>query len=310
MQPYKSFSRYLEVEKGRAEKTIAAYLGDIQRFRKWLDLHPQDGLALSWEQVRPRHIRAYLADLDKSPNYIHRVTSSLRVWFDFLSEIEELRDDNPAREIAKPKKGARYPNTLSLEEAKRLIKAAVEYSRIPERLRNWTLITFILGTGLRISEVCNLKVSDVRHKDGLPHSLKVIGKGDKERTVVLSKDGQRALHQWLKERQLIVADMGLGGHAHYVWLIPAGRKRGRRLEPQGVREVLKRLAPLAGIKKSVYPHLLRHTFATEAVRAGARIHGLQAVLGHASLATTSIYLHADQAELEAVADVMPGVLDA
>ena len=186
MNPYKPFASYLEVEKGRSANTIAAYLGDVRRFRAWLDEHPQQGLAIPWEGAHARHIRAYLAELDASPSYIHRVTSSLRVWFDYLREIEQLIDGNPAREIAKPKKGRRHPPALSPDEMRRLINAAVEYSRPSERLRNWTLIALMFHTGLRISEVCNLKEGDIRYREGLPYAVRVIGKGNKERSVVLS----------------------------------------------------------------------------------------------------------------------------
>jgi integrase/recombinase XerD len=309
MNPYKTFASYLEVEKGRSPTTIAAYLGDIKRLRAWLDEQPQQGLAIPWEQVQARHLRSYLADLEASPSYLQRVTSSLRVWFDYLREIERLIDGNPAREIAKPKKGRRHPPALSPDEVRRLIHAAVAYSRPSERLRNWTLIAVLFHTGLRISELCGLKESDIRHREGLPYAVRVIGKGNKERSVVLSGEAQRALHQWLQERHSLTLELPPGKDGAYVWLVPAGRRQGQRFKPQGVREMLKRVAKFAGLSKSVYPHLLRHTFATEAVRHGARVHALQAVLGHANLSTTSIYLHADEAELEAVAAVMPRVLE-
>lgn len=309
MNPYKTFASYLEVEKGRSPKTIQAYLGDVRRFRAWLDHHLKQGLAVPWEQVQARHIRAYLADLNASPSYLHRIISSLRVWFDYLSDIEQLIEGNPAKEIAKPKKARRHPPALSPEEMRRLIHAAVEHSRPSERLRNWTLIAFMFHTGLRISEVCSLREADIRYREGLPYAVRVIGKGDKERAVVLSSEAQRALHQWLRARQHLLAELPPGKESAYIWLVPAGRRKGERFKPQGVREMLKRVARVAGLTKRVYPHLLRHTFATEAVRHGARVHALQAVLGHANLSTTSIYLHADEAELEAVAAVMPRVLE-
>ena len=304
----KSFETYLRIEKGRAPRTITGYLGDVARFRRWLDENPVKGAALAWEEVVPRHLRAYLTSLDASPEYVHRIISSLRSWFGYLHEIEELTQSNPAAELAKPKLGSELPPALSLGEVSALITAALEHSRRPERLRNWTLIAVFFHTGLRVSEMCNLKVSDVRHRDGLPHSLKFVGKGNKERQVILSGEAQRALHQWLRERRLLVAEMPPGGDAEHVWLAVAGRKRGKHLSPQGVWELLRHYANKAGISKRVYPHLLRHTYGTEAVRGGAKLHALRDSLGHANLATTSRYLHADQSELEAVAAVLPSVL--
>jgi integrase/recombinase XerD len=192
----KSFETYLRVEKGRAPRTIKGYLGDVARFRAWLDENPVQGQgsALAWEEVAPRHLRAYLTSLDASPEYVHRIIASLRSWFAYLQEVEDLIHSNPALELSKPKLGTELPPALSLREVAALIRAAVEHSRRPERVRNWTLIALLFHTGLRISELCNLHVGDIRHKEGLPHSLKFVGKGNKERLVVLSEEAQRALH--------------------------------------------------------------------------------------------------------------------
>jgi integrase/recombinase XerD len=327
MDYYHQFASYLEVERGKGPLTIKAYLDDVRRFRKWLDGHAiERGLPPGWEEVGARHIRAYTAwlsterRLERSdgsyieagkvgPKYLHRITSSLRIWFDYLQEIEKLRPDNPAREVKKPRLPKRNPPSLTLEELGRLIAAAVEHSRLPERVRNWTMIAFIFNTGLRVSELCDMKIADISYRDRLPHSLKVIGKGNKERKIILSPEATRALYQWLQERAYIEADAPIGADTRYVWLIPNGRKRGQRMTASGVRAMLRRLGKLAGITKGVHPHLLRHSFATEAVRRGAKIHGLKEMLGHSSIATTGIYLHADEQELEQVASVMPSILN-
>jgi integrase/recombinase XerD len=319
----RQFEVYQRVEIGKGEKTVAAYTDDVKRFGVWLDTHAAlRGLPPSWEDVSARHIRAYTSWLSTErtqerkygtritlkpvgAKYLRRITASLRVWFDYLREVEQLRTDNPAREIKAPKLPKRHPGALSTDEISRLIQAAVEHSRIPERLRNWTLIAFLFHTGLRVSELCELRVSDVKYRDHLPHSLRVIGKGNKERRVILSTEAKRALYQWLQERAHIEAAAPLEADASYVWLVPAGKKRGEGITPAGVRALLRRLAPLANLTKNVHSHLLRHSFATEAVRRGAKIHGLKEMLGHASIATTGVYLHADEDELEQVAAVMP-----
>ena len=322
----KPFELYLRVEEGKGEKTIAAYLGDVGRFRNWLDKQGVGrGAPVPWEQVQPRHLRAYLAWLSSDrltaradgahikaravgPKYVNRVISSLREWFDYLENVEKVIEGNPARELKKPKLPKRNPAHLSTSEVSRLIQAAVDGSRLTERVRNWTMIAFLFHTGLRVSELCDMKVADIRYKDGLPNAVKVIGKGDKERTVRLNTEGSRALYNWLQERSHIEASAPLEADTSFVWLIPSGRKRGQPLTPNGVRHLLQRFGKLAGITKPVHPHLLRHSFATEAIRNGAKIHGLQRALGHASIATTGVYLHADEEELEQVAAVMPSVL--
>lgn len=156
--------------------------------------------------------------------------------------------------------------------------------------------------------MCNLRLSDVRYKDGLPNALQVMGKGQKERYVALSNEAQRALHQWLRERRVLVAEFPPGADIEHVWLVVVGRKRGKHLNPQGMWELVKYYANRAGISKRTYPHLLRHTHATEAARNGARLHALRDEMGHANVATTSRYLHANRSDLEAVAAVMPTVL--
>ena len=317
----KQFAIYHRVEGGKGERTISAYLNDVRRFRAWLDEHAP----VPWEQVQTRHIRAYMAWLSDDrlvtrddgssvlrkavgAKYINRVTSSLREWFSYLEQVEKVIEGNPTADLKKPKIPKRDPEHLSVAEISRLIQAAVKGSRLPERVRNWTLIAFLFHTGLRVSELCDMRVPDIRYKDGLPNAVKVIGKGNKERTVRLNTEGSRALYNWLQERAHIEAAAPLEADTSFVWLIPCGRKRGQVLTPDGVRKLLQRFGKLAGITKPVHPHLLRHSFATEAVRNGAKIHGLQRALGHASIATTGIYLHADEEELEQVAGVLPSVL--
>lgn len=305
----KTYETYLRLEKGHTPRTIAAYLGDVGRFRKWLDAHPTKGLPLAWEEVRSRHLRAYLADLDPSPYYVRRIISSLSGWFDYLVRVEELMSENPAAELSKPKLRDVPPPALSTAEVAAIIRAAHEHSRAPERTRNWTLLAFFFHSGMRVSEVCGMRLSDIRSKDGLPHALRVLGKGQKERSIVLSNEAQRALHQWLRERRQVVAELPPGSDTEHVWLCVAGRKRGKHLQPQGMWELVKDYAKRAGITKRTYPHLLRHTHATEAARNGAKLHALRDEMGHANVATTSRYLHVNQSDLEAVAAVMPRVLD-
>lgn len=308
MNHTKSFAQYLSIEKGRSQKTIEAYLGDVERFRSWLYQNPENGIPLDWQEIKSKHIRAYLSELNASPSYFHRVHSSLKAWFSFLVKIQELRLDNPADDISKPRKNKHHPPTLSLEETRRLISSAVEESRPSERLRNWTLIALLVNTGLRVTECCNLNESDIKYRDGAPHSITVIGKGDKQRTIVLSDNAKTALQQWMTYRKSLLLDLPPGSERNAIWLIPAGRQKGKRLSTAAVRKLLKRLGSVASIQQHIYPHLLRHTFATEAVRGGAKLHAIRDVLGHSRLDTTGIYLHADETELEAVAAVMPDVL--
>ena len=325
------FATYLRVEVGASEHTVRAYLGDIRRFRRWLDeAGARDGLPPAWPQVTERDIRAYLAHLatDRlltrpdgsrirspgvSPKTTHRIISSLRRWFDYLMEVEQVpMHPNPARRIRKPKLPKRHPPALAPEQVRALIAAALEHSRASERVRNWALVTFLYFTGLRVSELCAMRLSDLEYAAGWPTRLRVIGKGDKERTVVLAADQQqtgtdaaRALTTWLHHRSRLVAQAD-GPTNEHVWLIPVGPKRGQPLTPSGVRALFRSLSRHVGTP--VHPHLLRHSFATHAVRNGARLDAVQRSLGHASLATTGMYLHASDADLAQVVASLDGAV--
>ena len=224
MDYYQPFTTYSTIELGKAKSTIREYLFDVKRFRHWLDTEAlENGVPLTWSAVTPRHIRAYMAWLSEehnrlhpngtvfrskgvSPRTIQRATASLRVWFDYLVDIEELMLDNPARALKTPRLPKRYPSALTTAEVDKLIKAAGAASRHSERVRNQTMIAFLFHTGLRISEFCNITVPDIAYQDGLPRSIRIIGKGNKERRVVLSAGAQQALRQWLWKRREIVVD--------------------------------------------------------------------------------------------------------
>lgn len=318
---YQPFATHLRVEAGSSENTIRAYLGDIKRFRRWLDaVDGNAGLPPTWVEVTERDIRTYLAYLSTdrlvdrpdgsrvsvapiTAKTTHRVISSLRRWFDYLIDVEELPiQPNPARRIRKPKLPKRHPPALTPEQIASLIATAHERSRSSERVRNWALTTF---TGLRVSELCNMRLGDIEYEGGWPARLKVIGKGNKERTVVLSHDpaigageAARALSVWLQHRAGVVSSLR-GPACDHVWLVPVGARTGRPISTSGVRAVFRSLSRV--VAAPVHPHILRHSFATHAVRGGARLDAVQRMLGHASLATTGAYLQASDEDLATVA---------
>lgn len=320
IDPRHPFTTHLRVELGSSENTIRAYLGDIDRFRRWLDTNTASfGRPLQWNDVTEREIRSYLAHLatDRrltrpdgatldqpaiSPKTTHRVIASLRKWFDYLIDVEHQPiDPNPARRIRKPKLPKRHPPALTPEQVTSLITTAHQRSRASERVRNWTLVAFLYHTGLRVSELCSMRLSDIEFQHAWPRRLRVIGKGNKERTVILSADpssnageAARALITWLHQRTLLL-DQLTAPTTDHIWLIPTGRKRGQPLTPPGVRAIFRSLS--RHIDANAHPHLMRHSFATHAVRNGARLDAVQRALGHASLATTGMYLHANEDDL-------------
>ena len=319
---YQAFQNYLEVEEGRLEGTRKEYTEDITRFRAWLDEQP---VPPAWEHVTDKDVRAYFTwlstertmktkngnnrKLEKvSPRYIRRVHASLNKWFTYLVKVEKTRSTNPLEDIKKPKLPKRNPPALRPDEVSKLVNVSLEESRSSERIRNWAVIAFLFHTGLRISELCNMKLSDITYREGLPKTLSVIGKGNKERKISLNDEAARVLTYWLREvHRPLLNSLGPSKNGEYVWLIPAGKAKGNVTQPQTLRVMLRKLSNITGI--SVHPHLLRHSFATAAVKNGAKIHAVKEALGHESLSTTGQYTHADESELELVGAVMPRVLD-
>ena len=304
------FRTYLARERGRSPKTITAYLGDLDRFERWLvtDLVTDMHMPILWHEVQTKHIRAYLTELDASPSYFHRVHSSLNMWFTYLVDVAEDLDHNPCKRIQKPRKSQRHPGALTMSEVEQLVRAALSHSRPSDRVRNWTMLAFLTGTGLRVSEFTNMDMSDIKHKEGYPHSITVIGKGNKQRKVILTESAKTALYQWLRARKRLAYDLPPDADRDAVWLNTAGRYKGTRLGTAAVRKLTKKFARLANIHKDVHPHLLRHTLATELVRNNASLHAIRDTLGHSNIATTSVYLHADEEELTAMAASLPDFL--
>jgi integrase/recombinase XerD len=286
-----TYSHYLKSERGRSPSTIEAYLRDVRGFRRWLDSSVKKGSPPSWPEVTTQHIRAYLATLEKANEHrLHRIVSGLRNWFDYLWRVAKEVTGNPAGEISKPKLPKRLPKFLQPHEPS-------------ESLRNWAVLAFLYGSGLRIGEALGLTMDRVQYVDGLAVSVRVIGKGNKERMVPLSSTAQRALHQWLKHRKL----EGSVSDPH-VWVNTGGRARGQVLSIRAVHRVIQTRGLEAGLGK-LSPHKLRHSYASALVEGGRSIDEVKELLGHASIATTQIYVHASRARLEAAVASLPDVLD-
>jgi integrase/recombinase XerD len=321
MKILEQFDRYLEIEEGRLPGTRVGYLSDLERFRAWLD-EQRDPPA--WEEITPNIVRAYFTHLSsereiKTKNgnrrklkkvgarYIRRAHAALSKFFEYLVRVEKSRVTNPLEDIKKPRLPKRNPEALNAQEISQLINLALEESRVSERTRNWAVIAILFHTGLRIHELCNMRTSDIIYREGVPQTLKVIGKGNKERTIALNEEASRALNFWLRNvRRQIVADLPPDKDAGYVWLIPSGKSKGNPVQPQALRVMLRRFGKMSGLH--VHPHKLRASFATEAIRNGAKIHALQKIMGHEDGKTTLSYAHADTQEIETVVAVLPRVM--
>jgi integrase/recombinase XerD len=278
----KGYKAWLRLEKGLAEKTVEAYLHDMDMLTTYLaDCRPPVGpLAVTPSDLRNFLVSCTHAGL--SARSQARVLSGCKSLFRYM-DTEKLRTDNPAVLIDTPRIGRTLPEVLTVYEVESLM-GAVDLSR-PEGHRDRAMLETLYGCGLRVSELISLKVTNLRFDEGF---IRVIGKGDKERMVPV---GQKAIQHnniWLKEvrRHRKVAK----GFEDTLYL----NRTGRGISRVSVFNIIKTLAQKAGITKSISPHTLRHSFATHLVEGGADLRAIQEMLGHESITTTEIYTHLDR----------------
>jgi integrase/recombinase XerD len=283
-------SAFLEAEaagKDAARNTQLAYGRDLKDCAAWLAARGQH-----FATVDRAGIEGYLAALDArglARTTLARRLSSLRQLFRF-AHAEGWRADDPSLRVAGPARPRRLPRTLTQDEVRRLIAAADAHGRPEDRLRNRCLLELLYATGLRVSELVELPVAAVR---GHPETILVRGKGGRERMVPLSAPARAALAEWLRARD--AAEPPAGAAARY--LFPGSGSAGH-LTRIGFHGILKAIAATAGIDPGhVTPHALRHAFATHLLEGGADLRTIQALLGHADIATTEIYTHVLDARL-------------
>lgn len=306
-QHVEAWAHYLTSEEGRSPATVREYLKDVRLLRHWLDSpdRPERGRGRPWEDIGAPDLRAFLADLKPAPRRAHRLVSSWRSLWKFLREVQRLPSVQPGpAELKRPKLPKRLPGALSLPDVARLLDTAYR-DRSPARgLRNWCIVAFLYGTGLRISEMLGLTMDRIEYTDGQPAAVRVVGKGDKERRVPLSPTAQTALMRWLRERRT---------HGHlsspWVWSPLSGRGYGQPMKVRTVEAMMTATAKRAGLDPAkVSPHKLRHAFATALVEGGRSLDEVRDLLGHESIATTQIYAHTSQKRIAAAAASLPDVV--
>ena len=264
------YSYYLKVERGLSENTFKAYTSDVQAFQAYLQ-------GKAWKSVDAEDITNYLISISDllSKRSQARILSSLNSFFDYLIKEGE-RTDNPASMVDSPKLGQYLPTVLSIEEVYDILDA----SRNP---RDRAILELLYGCGLRVSELCSLKISQL-YLDEL--FLKVKGKGSKERLVPMAESTAEAVSLYLSERN--------GSDARNEDTLFLNRF-GSALSRVSVFNLVKDTALRAGVSKNISPHTFRHSFATHLIENGADLRVVQEMLGHESILTTEIYTHVDSA---------------
>ncbi len=302
----RAFERHLTDERGVSPHTRAAYLRDVEDFVSFLAdafLSRNPAEIAAWE-ADVLAIRSYLSHLRArglSKSSMGRHLAALRAFFGFLAR-EGRAPSNPARSVATPRAGKPLPRTLSVEEAAAVVEAPEGEEELPARDR--ALLELLYATGLRVSELVALDLSDV---DLSARQLRTLGKGRKERIVPFGEKAAAALRDYLRER----GRAGHGGDGPGIPRRSAGRRpprrespealflnaQGGRLTDRSVRRILLHALRLAGVTRHASPHALRHSFATHLLAAGADLRSIQELLGHSSLSTTQKYTHLDAERL-------------
>ncbi len=288
LEPYlDAFVAYLRAERGLSPRTVEAYATDLVDY---LDSLPRTEVRTA-DAVRQEHVRRHLATLGRrlSPRSQARHLAAIRMFHRFLVAERHAKDD-PTEQVETPRPSRRLPVFLTLEEVEALLEAPRETTAAG--LRDRAMLHVLYATGLRVSELVGLTVNSVQLDGGY---LVARGKGDKERLVPLGRRAVAAVRGWLASGR---PQLLRGRPCRALFVGP----RGTALTRQGVWKLLRRHALAAGIRKPLSPHKLRHSFATHLVERGADLRVVQAMLGHADLATTQIYTHVDGRRLRAVYD--------
>lgn len=281
------FQHYLNLERGLSKNSISNYVLDVEKLILFLESHQIVETPINIEKST---VQQFIYEMAKNvnPRSQARVISGLKSFFNYLV-FEDYRQDNPMELIESPKVGRKLPDTLSEEEINELI-GAIDLSK-PEGERNRAILETLYGCGLRVSELLDLKLSDLYFEEDF---IKVTGKGDKQRFVPISDINKKYINIYRKE---IRVHMTIKKGAEDVLFL---NRRGNKLTRAMIFTIIKQLAQEIGLQKSISPHTFRHSFATHLLQNGADLRAIQQMLGHESITTTEVYMHVDRTHLAEV----------
>lgn len=279
----KGFGRYLRIERSLSPNSVAAYLYDVGKLNDYVtgQKHGKLPSELTYDDLSD--FIAFITDTDEAPRTQARLISGIRSFCRYLL-TEGIISDDPSLMLESPRTGMKLPEVLSVEEIDRMVGSIDLSSR--EGHRNRAIIETMYGCGLRVSELVGMRLTDIHRKEGY---VSVTGKGNKQRLVPLGSVALREIDNYMDRRAAlpVIIDQNI------LFL----NRRGKKLSRVMIFKIIKDAAEAAGIKKSISPHTLRHSFATHLVEGGADLRAVQEMLGHESITTTEIYTHIDRSYL-------------
>lgn len=281
------YLHYLKIERGLSDNSIKSYERDIKKLMFFLE---QSNSKVTPISISPETIQQFVYEAAKtvSARTQARIISGLKSFFNYLI-FEDYRTDNPTELLEAPKIGRKLPDTLSTDEINTLIEA-IDLSK-PEGERNRAILETLYGCGLRVSELINLKLSDLYFEEGF---ISVTGKGSKQRLVPIATVTQKYISIYVNEiRNHLTIQKGFDD---IVFL----NRRGKQLTRAMIFTIIKQLSEKIGLKKNISPHTFRHSFATHLLEHGADLRAIQQMLGHESITTTEVYMHVDRTHLTKV----------
>ena len=284
----KQFRDYLRLERSMSENSVEAYIHDVVKLKQFAEISNPALLPTGVKAAFIREFLAWAGGLGMTARTQARVLSGLKAFYRYLLN-EDLISIDPTQLIEGPKLGRKLPDTLSVAEID-LILSVIDLST-PEGMRNRAILETLYSSGLRVSELVNLRLNHVYFDIGF---LRILGKGNKERLVPVGRQARKYIKLYVNEVRVHIDKKP--GNEDYVFL----NRRGSRLSRVMIFTIIKDLASKAGIRKHISPHTFRHSFATHLIEGGADLRAVQEMLGHASITTTEIYTHLDRDYLKQV----------
>ncbi len=287
--PYlQSFRNYLKLERSLSQNSIESYLSDLNKLQQYFDTLDQVPDLKNTSSTDLKLFISWINELGMMASTQARVVSSLKSFFGFLV-LEEIIDEDPSENLETPRLARHLPDTMEIHEINALIDV-IDASK-PEGMRNKAILETLYGCGLRVSELINLKISDIFEDNEF---IKVTGKGNKERLVPIGITALKYINIYLHEIRVHLPIKR--GYEDCIFL----NRNGSRLSRISVFNIVKALAEKSGLKKSISPHTFRHSFATHLIEGGADLRAVQEMLGHSSITTTEIYTHLDRDYLKGI----------